>query len=94
MSTTDKPPSAKRATASSPFGLTSSQPLGGVPPPSNADAHGAVAYGRVVYTEEGLSTKTQADLKEICQKRKLPVSGKKQVLIDRILTAQLGTGSQ
>jgi hypothetical protein len=44
--------------------------------------------------EEGLSTKTHADLKAICQKRNLPTSGKKQAVIDRILTAQLGPGAQ
>lgn len=91
----ENPPSAKRAASSTPFGLTSGQPQGGTTVPPGNDANGGepVSYGRVVHTEEGLSSKTQAELKSICQKRGLPVSGKKQVLIDRILTGQLGAGS-
>ena len=90
----EEPPSSKRVTSSTPFGLTSGQPQGASAVPPGTDAYGSepVSYGRVVYTEEGLSSKTHADLKGICQKRSLPVSGKKQVLIDRVLTGQLGGG--
>lgn len=99
VSSSENPSSSKRAASSraassTPFGLTSGQSQGTAAAPPATDATGAaVSYGRVVYTEESLSTKIQSDLKQICQKRSLPVSGKKKVLIDRILTGQLGTGS-
>jgi len=42
----------------------------------------------VVYTAEGLATKTGKELKEICQRRSLPYSGKKADLAARILKLQ------
>lgn len=47
-------------------------------------------YGRVVYSIESLKGMTLKDLKEICRNRELVLGGKKQELIDRVLTSQLG----
>jgi hypothetical protein len=51
---------------------------------------GTHQYGRVVYTVDGLMVMTMKHLKEICRSRELLVSGKKQELMQRILTSQLG----
>lgn len=58
--------------------------------PSQSADDQAPMYGRVVYSEEALKAMTLRDLKDVCRTRELVLGGKKQDLIDRILTSQLG----
>jgi len=58
--------------------------------PAQAPGSQAALYGRVVYSAESLKAMSLKDLKEVCRSRELVVGGKKQDLVDRILTSQLG----
>ena len=42
----------------------------------------------IAYTQEGLSAMVLSDLRVICRRKNLPVSGTKTVLIERILSAE------
>lgn len=96
VSTSEKPTSSRRVVSSTPFGLATGQPpnaAGAAAPPATDVSGTVISYGVVVHTAEGLNAKNQVELKAICRKRNLATSGKKQVVIDRILTAQMGPGS-
>jgi hypothetical protein len=49
-----------------------------------------VMYGRVVYSLEALEHMPLKELRDICRCRGLIISGKKQDLVERVLTSQLG----
>ena len=57
---------------------------------SNPESDTAQQYGRVVYTVDGLSGMNLKQLKDICRSRDLVMRGKKEDLLQRILTSQLG----
>jgi hypothetical protein len=58
--------------------------------PSQAADNSGTFYGRVVYSSEALEAMPLKEVKDICRSRGLIVSGKKQDLLQRILTSQLG----
>lgn len=74
----------RRRTSSTPNGLDSTGA------PRQASTRACVSYGRVVFTADALGQKTLPDLKDICRTRGLSMGGKKNQLLQRILTSQLG----
>lgn len=75
----------RRRTSSTPNGLGSA----GAPLQSSSGG-AAISYGRVVFTADALAIKTMPDLKGICRMRGLPVGGKKDLVVERILKSQAG----
>jgi hypothetical protein len=77
---------SKRTPTSTPYGLNNGH---SVASGRHSGEDAGATYGRIVYTQDALVGKSLAELKEICHGRGLPVSGKKQILADRILKSQL-----
>lgn len=72
-------------------------PVPTLPPASEERSAGGAAagqpetvYGRVVHSKEVLEGMTLKALKELCRCRKLVMAGRKDDLVARLLTSQLG----